>query len=97
MINKKVIVIVTSIITIIIVVLYLFRFTSIDAKKYGQNCRIEKVCFNLIGVDCGSSTDGPYYYIDRRNEEIISSCGGERRISNIQQKCPPEEWMCKVY
>lgn len=72
------------------------NYTTIDAKKYGQNCRVEKVCGFLVGIDCQSSLDGPYYYINRKTEEIISTCGGACRNDQCAH-CPPKEWGCDVY
>lgn len=98
MINKKSITVVAILIILFAIIAIYWRnnYTTIDAKKYGQNCRVEKVCGFLVGIDCQSSLDGPYYYINRKTEEIIGTCGGACR-SDKCANCPPKEWGCAVY
>ena len=71
-------------------------YKNIDPKSYGPNCRIESTCGNIVGVDCGSAADGPYYYVDKDSGETISRCGGYC-MDGTCTNCPPKEWTCPTY
>ena len=45
-------------------------------EKFGADCRLERTCGEMVGVDCNSAADGPYYYARRENLETVSTCGG---------------------
>lgn len=64
--------------------------------KFGSECRFERACGNLWGIDCHAATDGPYYYAKPGSLEQVSVCGGAcmgGRCTN----CPPKEWTCATY
>lgn len=69
-------------------------------KRFGNECRLERTCGPLWGVDCHAASDGPYYYVRPRPDRLeeITVCGGAcmgGRCTN----CPPkkEGWTCAVY
>lgn len=70
--------------------------SSIDQSM----CDDVVVCGDLGKLDCGSAVDGPLYYFNLLNEEIISECGGICFASGPDQQeicetmCPPKEWSC---
>jgi hypothetical protein len=64
-------------------------------EKFGERCRYERACGDLIGVDCESAVDGPYHYVRRDSLEIVSRCGGVCRRGCTD--CPPEAWTCPTY
>ena len=75
---------------------------SFDPKTLGEECKITKECKNnIIGVDCLSAADGPYFYINAKTGEELSVCGGacfSRDIKNremCETQCPKKEWECK--
>lgn len=61
------------------------------------DCNIEKTCGDLVGIDCKSEVDGPYYYVEKSTGKIISSCGGICDSPNGCSNCPPKEWDCERY
>lgn len=65
-------------------------------QQFGERCRHERACGDLIGVDCESAVDGPYYYVRRDSLEIVSRCGGFCR-GNDCTECPPKGWTCATY
>ncbi len=67
-----------------------------DPKGPNYGCEIHKECGDLVGVDCDSSSDGPYYYVNKNNNSIVSYCGGYCMGAQGQcENCPPKEWSCK--
>lgn len=69
---------------------------NINPKKYGNNCRVERTCGNIVGIDCQSNLDGPYYYVDSDSGDIISTCGGAC-MGGQCTNCPPSGWDCGTY
>jgi hypothetical protein len=67
---------------------------GIDPKKYGNGCRLAGVCGELTAVDCGAAVDGPLYYVNNYDGEIVGKCGGYCMGQNCEGKCPPPEWTC---
>jgi hypothetical protein len=80
----------------IFILLLILGCNKIDPKKYGNNCRIERTCGDMIGIDCQSNLDGPYYYIDGNSGNIISTCGGAC-MGGTCTNCPPTGWNCETY
>ncbi|PCC72838.1 hypothetical protein SAMN02745121_01955 [Nannocystis exedens] len=64
-------------------------------NKFGERCRFERACGDLVGVDCESAVDGPYHYVRRDSLEIVSQCGGACRRGCTD--CPPKAWTCPTY
>lgn len=64
-------------------------------EKFGERCRYERACGDLIGVDCESAVDGPYHYVRRDSLEVVSRCGGACRLGCTD--CPPKAWTCPTY
>jgi hypothetical protein len=59
-------------------------------------CRLERECGALLGVDCHSAVDGPYWYVRKADLTVVAACGGfcmEGQCTN----CPPKEWTCQTY
>jgi hypothetical protein len=96
-IRKRWLILIIMIVVIIFTIGFYFYKNSVSVPfKYGVDCKIESVCNNLVGVDCNSAADGPYYYIKRDTGELVARCGGYcdgRDCTN----CPPKEWTCKRY
>jgi hypothetical protein len=70
---------------------------ELDAKikqRFGERCRHERSCGELLGIDCQSAVDGPYYYT-QRDLTVVSTCGGACRLGCTD--CPPKAWTCKTY
>jgi len=65
-------------------------------EKFGENCRFERACGDLIGIDCDSAVDGPYHYVRRDSLEVVSRCGGACMGGGCTD-CPPKEWTCPTY
>ena len=65
-------------------------------ERFGEGCRLEHVCGDLAGVDCGAAVDGPYYSVRRRDLERVAGCGG-LCMSGKCTNCPPPEWTCPTY
>lgn len=65
-------------------------------KTFGDNCRLERKCKDMLGIDCQAATDGPYYYVVPETLEKISTCGGAC-MGGKCTNCPPKEWTCAVY
>lgn len=71
---------------------------ALDARvkaKFGDGCRYERACGELVGVDCNAAADGPYYYVDRKELATVSTCGGACRRGCTD--CPPKAWTCPTY
>jgi len=61
---------------------------------FGARCKLQKTCGALLGIDCNSAADGPYFYVRADSLEKVSVCGGacmRGRCTN----CPPAEWTCR--
>lgn len=65
-------------------------------RQFGEKCRYERACGDLIGIDCEAAVDGPYYYVRRESLEIVSRCGGYC-MSGTCTDCPPKGWTCPTY
>ena len=64
-------------------------------ETFGERCKFERECGDMIGVDCGAAVDGPYYYAKKDTLEKISTCGGACRGGCTD--CPPKGWSCETY
>jgi hypothetical protein len=64
-------------------------------ERFGDRCRYERACGDLVGVDCDSAVDGPYYYVTRKDLTTVSTCGGTCRRGCTD--CPPKAWTCPTY
>ncbi len=64
-------------------------------EKFGDRCKYERACGDLVGVDCGAAVDGPYYYVTRKDLTTVSTCGGACRRGCTD--CPPKAWTCPSY
>lgn len=64
-------------------------------ERFGERCRPERTCGELLGVDCGAAVDGPYYYVQRADLKKISTCGGACMRGCTD--CPPKAWTCPTY
>lgn len=101
--NKKLLItfIIIGILIIFAIIGY-FLSSSMQKEKEGYlnlkqlpvNCSIQKTCGELVGIDCMSEVDGPYYYVEKSTGRIISSCGGICDTPNGCSNCPPKEWSC---
>ena len=69
------------------------------AKQFGSWCRIERMCGDLLGIDCNSGGDGPYFYVEANSLEVVANCGGSCMSSYRSgecRDCPPKCWRCPV-
>lgn len=64
-------------------------------ERYGDGCKYERACGDLVGIDCGAAVDGPYYYATRKDLEKVATCGGACRRGCTD--CPPKAWTCPTY
>lgn len=64
-------------------------------RQFGERCKYERSCGDLIGVDCDAAVDGPYYYVRRDSLEVVSRCGGACMRGCTD--CPPKAWTCPTY
>lgn len=64
-------------------------------QTFGDECRHERSCGGMMGIDCKAAVDGPYYYVRSSTLEVVSVCGGAcmRGCTN----CPPRDWTCATY
>jgi hypothetical protein len=65
-------------------------------RQFGEKCRLERTCGDLLGIDCDAAVDGPYYYVRRDSLEVVSRCGGYC-MSGTCTDCPPKAWTCPTY
>ena len=65
-------------------------------EKFGDTCRLERSCGDLLGVDCKAAVDGPYYYAQRDDLKTVATCGGAC-MSGRCVDCPPKAWTCPTY
>lgn len=49
---------------------------SFNPQSLGADCRLDRSCNGLIGIDCNQAADGPYYYIAEQSKEVVATCGG---------------------
>lgn len=64
-------------------------------RTFGESCRYERSCGDMIGVDCNAAADGPYYYVRRDTLAVVSTCGGACMRGCTD--CPPKAWTCPTY
>jgi hypothetical protein len=64
-------------------------------RQFGERCKLERSCGDLLGIDCQSAVDGPYYYVQRRDLKTVATCGGACRRGCTD--CPPKAWTCPTY
>lgn len=64
-------------------------------ERFGERCRPERTCGELLGIDCGAAVDGPYYYVQKTDLKQISTCGGACMRGCTD--CPPKAWTCPTY
>lgn len=72
------------------------ELTARIKEKFGERCRYERACGELLGVDCDSAVDGPYHYVRRDSLELVSRCGGAC-MGGACTDCPPKAWTCPTY
>lgn len=65
-------------------------------ERFGDRCRYERACGDLVGVDCDAAVDGPYYYVTRKDLKTVSTCGGACMGGKCTD-CPPKAWTCPTY
>jgi hypothetical protein len=63
---------------------------------FGELCRLERICGDQWGVDCGAAFDGFYFYVDAETLETIATCGGACHAGQCED-CPPAGWACPLY
>lgn len=103
--KQRLIIVIGIVGTVIFVYFLRNRFTTekLDLQNLQYPCRIERNCGDLVGIDCASAVDGPYYYVDKNSGKIIEYCGGLCMISHGKPRgkycrnCPPKEWTCETY
>lgn len=66
----------------------------LDFDNLESRCNIAATCGNLVGVNCQSEVDGPYYYAEKDTGKIVSYCGGYCLSPEGCNNCPPGEWVC---
>jgi len=64
--------------------------------KFGERCKLERSCGELLGVDCGAAVDGPYYYVQKSDLKTVATCGGACMGGRCTD-CPPKAWTCATY
>ncbi len=64
-------------------------------QRFGADCRPERSCGGLLGVDCQAAVDGPYYYVEQADLKVVSTCGGACQRGCTD--CPPRAWTCATY
>lgn len=65
-------------------------------ERFGERCTHERSCGDLLGIDCQSAADGPYYYVQRRDLKTVATCGGACMTGQCTD-CPPKAWTCPTY
>ena len=69
---------------------------TINPKAYGPLCgEISGICNGIVAINCQAEVDGPFYYVDGRTGDIISTCGGECLFGSCEGMCPPPAWTCR--
>lgn len=64
-------------------------------ERFGEGCRPERSCGDMLGVDCNAAADGPYYYVAQSDLKVAATCGGACRRGCTD--CPPKGWTCPTY
>ncbi len=71
---------------------------TLDLTRLPGRCVVDATCGGLVGVDCDSAVDGPYYYVEAFSGRIVEYCGGAcmapSRDSPFCRSCPPAGWTC---
>lgn len=65
-------------------------------ERFGADCRLERTCGDLLGVDCKAAVDGPYYYAQKSDLKTVATCGGACMGGRCTD-CPPKAWTCPTY
>jgi hypothetical protein len=65
-----------------------------------EECEVDRRCAGLVGVNCRSEVDGPYYYVEGLTGRIVATCGGACMLGpqpeqGLCVECPPKEWTCR--
>lgn len=74
--------------------------SDILSKKRAA-CKMIKMCGNLVSMDCGAALDGPHYYFNNLDGQLLMACGGrcmnpDPTNSKDCKQCPPKQWQqCK--
>jgi hypothetical protein len=75
-----------------------FDINEFVEENYGY-CDEPKFCNSLVRVNCDAHRDGPQYYLNKDNGEIVD-CGGDLwcpngdQIEACKRVCPPRGWDC---
>jgi len=65
------------------------------------SCKYIETCGELVKMDCNSALDGPIYYFDNTQGNILMICGGACMRPNPDEplscnECPLQSWLqCK--
>jgi hypothetical protein len=63
-------------------------------KKAGiadnRECKFIGENGDLVLIDCNSAADGPAFYLDKKTEKVVATCGGA--CMGGCTGCPPKEW-----
>ena len=62
-------------------------------RRFGNACRLAHECGALWGIDCDTTVDGPYYYVEAQTLKVVARCGGYCDGS-LCTSCPPRTWTC---
>jgi len=57
-----------------------------------MECKRLATCGDLELIDCNSAADGPAYYVDRKAQSLLATCGGA--CMHGCTGCPPKAWTC---
>jgi hypothetical protein len=73
---------------------------TLDLEHLDGHCKVHATCGDLVGVDCDSYVDGPYYYVEKSTGRIVEYCGGACMMgpsedSPFCRHCPPLGWTCE--
>lgn len=70
----------------------------LDLEHLPAHCVVAATCGDMVGVDCDSDVDGPYYYVEKPTGRILEYCGGACMApepgSPYCRHCPPPGWSC---
>ncbi|MCP3139995.1 hypothetical protein [Pyxidicoccus xibeiensis] len=72
---------------------------TLDLRELPGDCEVQATCGGLVGVDCDSAADGPYYYVEASSGRILEYCGGacmggSSPDSPLCRNCPAIGWTC---
>lgn len=62
-------------------------------RHFGDHCRVQRVCKDMVGVDCMVQADGTYLYLNWETGRILSMCGIFQ--GNRYRSCRPRAWDCR--